>query len=71
MEARTDLSLSPCPSRFGGRFQAGRARGNQVKVWMLPATYKAIKSVVAKAGTNPSRWMVGLAERELRKASIL
>ena len=62
----------PLPSRPVGRpRKSADDKMIQVKVWMLPATYEAIKGAVAKVGTNPSRWMVGLAERELRKASIL
>lgn len=43
----------------------------QVKVWMKPATRDAIKAAAAAEKMSFSRWVVGLAERELRKASIL
>ena len=64
--------MGDAPKRLVGRpRKSAEDKLIQVKIWMLPAAYEAIKSAAAKTGTNPSRWMVGLAERELRKASIL
>lgn len=64
--------MGDAPKRSVGRPRKSvEDKAIQTKIWMLPATREAVKAAAAKVGTNPSRWMVGAVEQELKKASIL